>query len=357
MERKPVYAGLDLIRFFAAMLVVFYHLGTATWAAPDILQAKIVNGRVSFPETFPFFGSGFIGVEIFFVLSGIVISYSASKATYRSFLIGRACRLYPGALICGAVTAAALYLFRVDGRPPVLLSLLHSITLYPFPPWIDGVYWTLGIELVFYGCIFLLLWRADFEKIAIFAIIIGLTSSAYWLGGNWFWPQFLERHLWDRYLELSLLSYGIYFSLGISLYLFSHNRSWFFLFFACLMVAAACVEITFKTAHNDSIFHTANSPLQPVAIFILSVIAMACSLQWTSSSRITRAIGLTTYPLYLTHDYAGTLVLAALAITLPRYVALAATVAICVMISFMIAVYLERPLQTFLRNIFATVRQ
>jgi peptidoglycan/LPS O-acetylase OafA/YrhL len=47
-SRKRV-AGLDIIRFVAAALVMFYHLGT---------------GKADFPELFGVSWSGFVGVEI-----------------------------------------------------------------------------------------------------------------------------------------------------------------------------------------------------------------------------------------------------------------------------------------------------
>jgi peptidoglycan/LPS O-acetylase OafA/YrhL len=49
-------AGLDIIRFVAAAPVMLYHLGT---------------GKADFPELFGVSWSGFVGVEIFFVISDI----------------------------------------------------------------------------------------------------------------------------------------------------------------------------------------------------------------------------------------------------------------------------------------------
>ena len=68
-SREPI-AGFDIVRFAAAALVTIFHLGTETWAAPGTVAAKIVDGRAAFPELFSVTWSGFIGVEIFFVISG-----------------------------------------------------------------------------------------------------------------------------------------------------------------------------------------------------------------------------------------------------------------------------------------------
>jgi exopolysaccharide production protein ExoZ len=60
--------GLDLIRFAAALMVVVFHF---SWQQPD--------PQVSFSP-------GWVGVEIFFVISGFVIMGSACKATPVEFL-------------------------------------------------------------------------------------------------------------------------------------------------------------------------------------------------------------------------------------------------------------------------------
>ncbi|MFQ3191222.1 MAG: peptidoglycan/LPS O-acetylase OafA/YrhL [Paraglaciecola sp.] len=55
------YYGLDLVRFFSALIVAIFHL---TWKTEDT-------------EIFAHFG--WIGVQIFFVLSGFVIANSDEK--------------------------------------------------------------------------------------------------------------------------------------------------------------------------------------------------------------------------------------------------------------------------------------
>ena len=96
---RQIY-GLDLIRFCAALLVVGHHLGFMIW----VRNIADMHYRYLGPYTW----AGWTGVEIFFVLSGFVIAYSADRASASSFARSRFVRLYPAAWICSSITAAAL---------------------------------------------------------------------------------------------------------------------------------------------------------------------------------------------------------------------------------------------------------
>lgn len=72
--------GLDLVRFFAAMSVVLYHY-TAR------------HGSTSFETLSVFTKFGYLGVPLFFMISGYVISLSAANRTASEFLISRFIRL------------------------------------------------------------------------------------------------------------------------------------------------------------------------------------------------------------------------------------------------------------------------
>lgn len=95
MTRRHIYSHTSL-RGIAALLVVFYHLqfGAAF--------------RFSWETATPFFDKGYLWVDLFFILSGFVIAYSAQadeRAPYRwpeikSFWIARFARIYPLHLVC-----------------------------------------------------------------------------------------------------------------------------------------------------------------------------------------------------------------------------------------------------------------
>jgi exopolysaccharide production protein ExoZ len=124
-------SGLDTIRIIAAGLVVLAH---------------------SLNE-YGFYGFGGLAVDVFFTLSGYVISSdkSLSSSSY-SFFSSRIKRIYPPYLFSLAVAILAGYFF---GRDYDLLTVFRSIFLLPnlvgevFYP-IHKVGWSLGFEMFFY---------------------------------------------------------------------------------------------------------------------------------------------------------------------------------------------------------------
>ena len=208
-KNPELIAGLDLVRFSAAAMVMLYHFG-AGWVYPHSLSSQILDGRVIFPDLLAPTRAGFVGVEIFFVISGIVISYSASLSSARDFLVSRVLRLYPATWICASISTISLLIFSTsigydfDGRRTMLEGLVRSLVLHPIGPWADAAYWTLGIEMTFYAVVFLLLLVLSFRRIMAIAYVFGLISASYWIIGAIIAREYLQAHLWDRWRELSL---------------------------------------------------------------------------------------------------------------------------------------------------------
>jgi exopolysaccharide production protein ExoZ len=176
--RREYYYGLDIARFIAATSVAWFHLGFLSWAAPTSTTAEVFGGGARFESLAPYSWFGWVGVEVFFVISGFVIANSASGASPTQFLRGRALRLYPAAWICATCTLLVLLAVRGGHFTGAGRSYLNSMILWP-PGWcIDGVYWTLGIEVMFYGLIFLVLVFRQFHRLNWIAWFLTLSSVA-----------------------------------------------------------------------------------------------------------------------------------------------------------------------------------
>ena len=130
MEQRN-YFGLDLVRFGAALMVALYHLAFWDWLPERSPTPPIAPVSI--------FSAGWVGVEIFFVLSGFVIALSAQGKTVGQFITGRAARLYPAAWMCATISFIVLH------HTQLLPDYFRSIALSPIGPWIDGAYWTLGV--------------------------------------------------------------------------------------------------------------------------------------------------------------------------------------------------------------------
>ncbi|HEV7414831.1 MAG TPA: acyltransferase family protein, partial [Tianweitania sediminis] len=153
-------AALDLLRLVAALCVVAFHYLFRGSAGEPFLDA-------GYPELAPFALYGYLGVSLFFAISGFVIAWSAEGRDWIGFATSRFTRLYPGFLIC--MTASFLVLFAVgDSRLPVTPEqwAANLVILSPAlgQPFVDGVYWSIVLELVFYGWVTLALATGQFQK-------------------------------------------------------------------------------------------------------------------------------------------------------------------------------------------------
>src|SRR5712675_1260110 len=95
---------------------MFYSWAGASIGAPQGFE-QFFAADVQFPNAAPYTWFGWVGVEIFFVISGFVIANSASKSSATEFLVGRALRLYPAVWVCATATLLVLVLFGSGPTP------------------------------------------------------------------------------------------------------------------------------------------------------------------------------------------------------------------------------------------------
>lgn len=148
---------------------------------------------------------GYLGVEIFFVISGFVIPWSLYRSgysvrDYSRFLVKRNLRLYPPYLASIAISLLATNLILVPlfHIPRIALSgrdlLLHFAYLNDLVhvPWVNVVYWTLAVEFQWYllvGLAYPLL--ASRSKLARFAITVAMLLAYYTI----FWDRLVFHYL------------------------------------------------------------------------------------------------------------------------------------------------------------------
>ena len=362
--RLHVYP-LDAVRFFAAFSVLAFHLAFYSWAAPTSTVGSIYENAASYPLLAPWTWFGWVGVEIFFVISGFVIANSANNASPMAFLKGRVLRLYPAAWICALITLAAWLL--IDGATWARLSsgFLHSMTLWVQGPWIDGVYWTLAVEMAFYALIFLLLVSTRFSSLPWFAC--GLTLySALFLTARLYFDAALTNGPWAilvSHEDLLLLRYGVFFAVGIFMWL-SHMRrlrAWEWCAVA-LGVVACCVEIYLRSvelAGNETHIALTMAPIIPIVIW-LGVLALMFAFAQAPDRFTPKAerakgllqhLGKMTYPLYLTHSVVGAGIMRLLIEAgLHRWTALAIAASAMLLTASLIALLFEPAVRNLLRG-------
>ena len=142
---------VDSLRGVAVLAVVWFHLTNGNPMLPSSWLRT--SGRL-----------GWLGVEVFFVISGFVIPHALYRANYRlrdcgRFLLRRAARLEPPYVVSiFLMMGLALISARLPGfrghlpsySVPQLLSHLPYVTGLLGFTWINIAYWSLALELQYY---------------------------------------------------------------------------------------------------------------------------------------------------------------------------------------------------------------
>ncbi|MEE4451343.1 acyltransferase [Novosphingobium resinovorum] len=317
LRNRPVY-GLDLVRFIAAGLVVFYHLGFKAWALEGSSLYRVLAAPDAFPPGYRFTWCGWVGVQVFFVVSGAVIAYSAQGVRARRFARRRVARLLPALLIAIAlVWPVTIALFAVAPAKATVLAL-KTMAFVPWGPWIIGQFWTIPIELAFYAVICAILAsRAPPAVMRGLAWGLGIAATAYWcaVAGGWIAAG-------GRLSELLLLQHGGYFALGmLCARLGEGDLAW-----RHLLLAAACAGAAMIQVRTAAGWEMAGRPdlagewLQAYALWLVLTASVAASFAWRGPiadqvgrlAGALRLLGLSTYPLYLIHIHLGGAILMAM---------------------------------------------
>lgn len=353
-RRKPSHDyifGIDLVRFACALSVAAFHLTRLD------------------PQTAWFMPVGWVGVQVFFVISGLVIANSAQGATAPQFLTGRFMRLYPTAW-CAAAVSIPLYLWQYPAMADKLDRIRFSIVLFP-GPFIATAYWTLPIELAFYFVVYSLVMFHGFKHVKALAVLLVLWGTPYLLAlaGNargmnhWNWVNF--TYLWEN---MSLLRYGPYFGLGILVWLYKEKRLGVLGTLAAgLALALAPLEIYSKAAEVLPDF--VRSPLSPglnwmqlstftSISFYIAFAAVVLSVRFNrlfpaspALRKAVRLMGLMTYPFYLLHERVGEFVIDGLKrLGLPHLPSVFIALVCVGLVSMVIASYAEPALRGLIKK-------
>lgn len=174
---KPIHS-FAWLRGIAAMMVCVFHVKKYIWSdnTPDIFTTA--------------FTQGFLGVYVFFIVSGFVIPYSMYQNTYTikkflRFLYKRLIRIQPPYIIMLFVLLGwtyFIYQWKGWGKPwlfDVRGFVLNATYLVPFfkEKWIVIIFWTLAIEFQFYmlvGLVYDLLMKNKWWRYGIFVMALTL---------------------------------------------------------------------------------------------------------------------------------------------------------------------------------------
>ena len=166
--RKDYIEFANTLRGIAALMVLAAHYLGAFWSNPagvgilsNSLQAEIASYTplvsVLTQKLALFINLGAFGVAVFFLVSGFVIPLSLIKKSSYSFFKGRVRRIFPTYFAGFSITILSLWLSSLYFSNPFPYSF-KEVAIHYIPGlrdilWsrhIDGIVWTLEIELKFY---------------------------------------------------------------------------------------------------------------------------------------------------------------------------------------------------------------
>ena len=370
-KRQGQIIGLDIVRSVAALYVMLYHYGCWIWAG-NALPGETLGAKDHWMG--PFSWPGWVGVEIFFVLSGFVIAYSAQNNTASGFAKSRIIRLYPTAWICTLITLVTVGLF--EGSKYWLSSirpLLHTIVIAPWTTnWIDGSFWTLAVELSFYFIIFLLLAFRLYERLGIVMMTLGASTSILALYRCGILAGLYGGHLDARIMDFAqnqryfflLVDHGMFFALGSLIWLCLLQRVSLSRVIGVVVCTVGCLAEIYL--HSRLFVSDAEQrglsaieggrchPLLPMTIWALAILAIICSVSFNArvmalvgarGARVVRFLGLMTYPLYLVHQRAGFEIISVLQQRVGFSTSVFLTAGLMILSSFIVVRFFEKPLQ------------
>ncbi|QXC62950.1 glycosyltransferase [Aquihabitans sp. G128] len=301
--RKVRLPELDVIRVLASIEVVLWHLTFSGWAMADAAHT------VKFSATSQIIRYGYFVPQLFFMVSGLVIMGAIQNATPWGFFRGRVIRVVPLFwLLCTItwVVSRNHHHFEPLTWQAYLLnmSFLTSIAGGPF---IDAVYWTLTVELFFYGTIWLAMCSGQLHRLR--TLLLG------WLvvGGI---VELLTLHADGALGHFGfLMRWNCCFAIGILCWMLQQDRRDRFAWAMLPLCSLLAFRAVWLVAQEFGAYLQPGQHLHPwvgaVAIQLCVVLMVALALKgptgWVSdrAAKHWAFAGALTYPVYLFHENVG----------------------------------------------------
>lgn len=315
--RKIAFA--DTLRGVACMSVVLSHLvlmfvvGPATVTSlTRIDQPTHHAAAVEWFHRWSPIGLGGFGVGLFFIISGFVIPMSIGRLNRVPFAIARFFRIVPTYAASLAFLLAAMWAIRGYFNAPNDIPWLEALASISFIrdllwiPSIDGIVWTLEIEMHFYAlCIILapMLMRGDTRGLLIWNA--AMLAVVLWLGP-------IPTELSTTHLRLFALLKAFYVAamfmnlMWIGTIFSFHWHGQCSTRFATFAIVALNVMFVAHLGVNGLLSPRSRVVTLTTYESTLGLFLLAYNRpQWFSGSRFLAFLARISYPLYVVHGVVG----------------------------------------------------
>lgn len=295
-QRQP---ALDWLRGFAALIVVGFHYFHAG------VRDGSIQGEQN-PVLYSVFSYGYVGVHLFFMISGYVIMMTAQHAGVRQFIASRASRLMPAFWVCVSLTALIeLAVPAAPFKPESWAQYAAHLTMVPRVfghNLIDGAYWSLAVEINFYFWVGVVIATGQLKRIEMLLALWLCLSLV-----NFVRPMYTVEVITSAQWA-PLFTAGAYFFLV-------RQSGWTPLRRGVLLgcAALACMYLWRENGQGDSLQQLLALGASPNNLVIEAILlSYFAFFLWmirrpvpTRASRWSDLSGRLTYPLYLIHQHAG----------------------------------------------------
>jgi peptidoglycan/LPS O-acetylase OafA/YrhL len=331
---RPRLEILDGLRFVAALAVVALHFTTID----HVWHRRVETIFPSQP-----FAYGWLGIYLFFLISGFVICMSSWGRAARAFLVSRAVRLYPAywlSVVAGAVVVAV---WPYVNRPVGWGGVAVNLTMFQEPLGVRSVaevYWTLWAELRFY-LLFLLMvwWGLTYRRVVAFCLV--------WLGISFVTRVFVPDGgvVHGVLMNVLMADHAPLFTAGIGCYLMHRFRptplTWAILFGSFVLSVPTALGRARQLADPR-----APVPEWPAVVLLAVCFVLIAGVGLGCLSRVRGrwlvAIGGISYPLYLFHLNIGGTMLYLWQHNIPIPLLLVLVTGAMVLLGWLVHRYLER---------------
>ena len=335
--------GLDLLRLAAVAAVILYHYGFWGPTSHGVPQVAI-------PSLAAFAQYGFLGVPVFFTISGFVIAYSAEGRTAAGFAIARFSRIYPTFVFCMTLTFV-LTLTLGEGHFDVTLVQWFANLFIAAPAlgqaYVDTSYWSLVIEIVFYA------WFAAFMALGLVPRRIDIIILV-WLAITFANELTVDASIIEK---IFIADDSGFFATGLLIYEHYRGRRDAALY--------SILALSVGTAVFQALHALERLGVHPRSTFDKRIVVAVCLVSITAIFAATQvrriplpaglviALGGLTYPLYLLHMQLGYVIFAALAPARNVELFTAAIIFGAVILSWLTWRFVDRPVHRWTKNTIA----
>lgn len=345
---KNRIAYLDGFRGIAILLVVFFH-AFARW--PDRVPYEYQYADLFFVKY------GWLGVNLFFMVSGFVIYMTLERCTsFREFLWRRWLRLFPAMLVVSIIVYMSAGFFERPAGVPTFRDLIPGL-FFIEPIWIGdlfnvrqgvlvGAFWSLFVEVKFYF----------------------IFGSVFYFAGRW-WAKFVLAAAFFMSLGTMVINHFLHLEF-LSLMTKWFDTYWSFKYFGWFLIGALVYELQGKfdivklafvgVLAVATSFYASVARHDATMFYALVIIALFTGaiylevLQRLLATKFLLFVGFISYPFYLIHENIMIFLIGKIGSSL-RPVPDFLIPIIPIFLLMLVAYFIAKVIEPFLRSLFSSI--